>query len=286
MARHADENGCNSYPSVETLVTYTRKSERQVRSDVKELRKLGLIVVSVDQSPAAWIRADRRPTVYHLPMIDPVTGCSTPHVVDDTPPGPRGAVQRNTGCSTASNGVQSTAPEEDINNPRKKESAAGASSSSSTRRDDDDEDARNTKIQKRKQGQRARAKRKITKRTDADDFIADVLCDHLTDNYGAGTIDAYVDGLPDDDLHDRLAEVDWQVQHWREAANELVGKLVDRQPDADHDVLNRIGAAHVCALRHGHPDSAIYDAINAIGPTPDLTVYIDAINTLGDPAET
>lgn len=303
FARHADQDGRRSYPSVETLVRYTRKSERQVRSDIKNLRKRGLLVVSVDQSAAAHIRADRRPTVYELPMHQrrepDDTGCGTPHAVDDTPSDPRGAVQRPTGCSTASNGVQSTAPEEDRTNLLKKESAASASSSSSqTRREDDDEAHAQTKIKERKDRQHRAAVRDMVRRLDTDEecaeaaiaYVRDVVLESTGEVIGA--IDRYVAGIPDDELAEHHQSATWEIRFRREAeqryaeiADGILRQIADRCPDAPEGAMVELRAVYIAALRTGHGNGEVVAALNASHHYPrqgdPIVDYIDAINALG-----
>jgi hypothetical protein len=306
FARHADQDGQRSYPSVETLMRYTRKRERQVRDDIKELRKRGLLIVSVDQSAAAHIRADRRPTVYELPMHqrrDDATGCGTPQVVDNapdaargapdcTPSDSRGAPQRSTGCAPASNGVRHSAPEEDRTNLLRKESAARASSSSSRSRREDDDEARERKIQERKRRERVTARREIMRRRpDVDQETADALLDHLVENYNAGMLDAYIDGLNDSDLADRLDEVAWQVEERREVRENLtrdvVAWAVETHPGIEATVLGRFGLTYKRALRRGHDPGTLADAITEARSKPSqgdlIAAYINAINALGQP---
>lgn len=65
LANHADENGHNAYPSQATLAHYTRKGDRSVRRDLRELETLGLIRRG-DARMVAHLPADRRPDVYDL----------------------------------------------------------------------------------------------------------------------------------------------------------------------------------------------------------------------------
>lgn len=74
----ADENGEGAYPSVPTLADWTGKTDRQVRSDLRALEAAALIRPG-DQSLAAHIRADKRPTVWDLAMPD-TAGSTRPEV--------------------------------------------------------------------------------------------------------------------------------------------------------------------------------------------------------------
>lgn len=137
FARHADQYGRNSYPSIPRLVSYTRKKARQVQKDIALALTLGLIRKPVDQSAAAHIRSDRRPIVYdlgHAPLraheADPQAGLS-PHGVHSTTRRtghpvstgrtPRRVVQDATGCTPGSSGVSHSAPEEDRTNQEDEE---------------------------------------------------------------------------------------------------------------------------------------------------------------------
>jgi hypothetical protein len=313
FARHADQDGQRSYPSVETLMRYTRKRERQVRDDIKELRKRGLLIVSVDQSAAAHIRADRRPTVYELPMHqrrDDATGCSTPQVVDDapdaargapdrTPSDSRGAPQRSTGCDPASNGVRHSAPEEDMNKPRKKESDAGASSSSSRSRQEDDDEARaQTKIKERKDRQHRVAVRDIVRRLDTDSecakatiaYIRDMVLESTGEVIGA--VDRYVKNIPDDELAEHHESATWEIRFRRETerrhaqlADGVLRQIADKYPDAPEGAMVELRAVYIAALRTGHGNGEVVAALNASHHNPQrgdpIIDYIDAINALG-----
>lgn len=65
LAYHADSKGRGSYPSVPRLAAYACKATRQVRRDLRQLEDLKLIREG-DQSKAAHLPADKRPTVYDL----------------------------------------------------------------------------------------------------------------------------------------------------------------------------------------------------------------------------
>jgi hypothetical protein len=76
LAWHADQDGRGAYPGEQTLASYARKTVRQVRRDLRELQRLKLIEEG-NQGMASHLRADRRPTVYDLPIDrTPVTGRS------------------------------------------------------------------------------------------------------------------------------------------------------------------------------------------------------------------
>lgn len=118
LARHADEDGANAYPSQSTLARYTRKTDRQVKKDLALLLDLGLIRKPLDQSAATGLRADRRPTVYDLGCA-PMRAHGGNYTTGRPVPGgtTRRVVQGRTGGTPGSNGVSSSSPEESLNNP-------------------------------------------------------------------------------------------------------------------------------------------------------------------------
>lgn len=65
LANHADRNGRGSYPSQDLIAWYTRKTDRAIRKDLKQLLDAGLIRRG-DQRLVAHIAADERPIVYEL----------------------------------------------------------------------------------------------------------------------------------------------------------------------------------------------------------------------------
>lgn len=65
LAMHADAEGCNAYPSQEKLALFSRKSERQVRTDLAKLEELGLIRRG-DQDRVRYLPLDKRPIVWDL----------------------------------------------------------------------------------------------------------------------------------------------------------------------------------------------------------------------------
>ncbi|MFJ2676349.1 hypothetical protein [Streptomyces sp. NPDC087525] len=73
LAHHADSKGRGSFPSVPRLAAYACKAPRQVRRDLRQLEDLKLIREG-DQSKAAHLPADKRPTVYDLVMERVVPG--------------------------------------------------------------------------------------------------------------------------------------------------------------------------------------------------------------------
>jgi len=67
LANHAGPDGTGAFPSVATLVRYTRLSERTVRTCLDRLEAEGIISPCDPGIVAAWIkRADRRPQGWDL----------------------------------------------------------------------------------------------------------------------------------------------------------------------------------------------------------------------------
>lgn len=67
LANHADKHGRGAYPSQQTLADYARKSIRQVRRDLGDLKEAGLIREG-DARIVAHLPADERPLVWDLAM--------------------------------------------------------------------------------------------------------------------------------------------------------------------------------------------------------------------------
>jgi hypothetical protein len=69
LANHADPDGTGAFPSVDTLVRYTRLSERTIRTALDRLEEAGLIRPCAPEIVAARIRrADRRPQGWDLDL--------------------------------------------------------------------------------------------------------------------------------------------------------------------------------------------------------------------------
>ncbi|MFF1709265.1 hypothetical protein [Streptomyces sp. NPDC058268] len=73
LAYHADGRGRGAFPAVPRLAAYACKAPRQVRRDLRALEELKLIREG-DQSKAAHLPADKRPTVYDLAVERVVPG--------------------------------------------------------------------------------------------------------------------------------------------------------------------------------------------------------------------
>jgi hypothetical protein len=67
LADHVDDNGRNAYPSESTIAKYARKTVRQVRRDLRELERLGLIRRG-NQSTVSRLPPQYRPTVYDIAL--------------------------------------------------------------------------------------------------------------------------------------------------------------------------------------------------------------------------
>lgn len=104
VARYAGADGKGAHPSALTIAGHTRKSESQAKRDLAKLEELKLLKRG-NQRAVAYIRADRRPTVYDLAMPRGST--------HDTPSGSNGvAPMHGRGSTHASNGVAQVLPEE------------------------------------------------------------------------------------------------------------------------------------------------------------------------------
>lgn len=69
LANHANPDGTAAFPSVDTLVRYTRLSERTVRTALDRLEATGVITPCAPEIVAAHIRrADRRPQGWNLEL--------------------------------------------------------------------------------------------------------------------------------------------------------------------------------------------------------------------------
>ena len=67
IARRCDENGRGSYQSVPTIAEKTGKSSDQVRRDIRDLKKLGLLLPG-DDALVNHIDPWKRPQVYDVPL--------------------------------------------------------------------------------------------------------------------------------------------------------------------------------------------------------------------------
>jgi DNA-binding Lrp family transcriptional regulator len=121
LANHADPDGTGAFPSVQTLMRYTRLSERTVRTTLDRLEEAGVIKPCDPALIAARIkRADQRPKGYDLGLAFVRTDLSDAEVqaLSRLFPGLRhrieaakNGVQRlhlvtDTGCNERSDGVQ------------------------------------------------------------------------------------------------------------------------------------------------------------------------------------
>lgn len=132
LANHANHEGRHAFPSVNLLCRYTGLAPRTVKTKLKLLVELKLILKGNQRVAAAIIdRADRRPTVYDLdltkglePALDPIgdeeRGAADAPRDNSPPDDPRGALV----APREPNGVQMTtergatdAPEPSLTNP-------------------------------------------------------------------------------------------------------------------------------------------------------------------------
>lgn len=83
LANHADPDGHNAFPSIDTLRRYTRLSESTVRRCLHRLAELGVIRPADPAIVAAYItRPDRRPNGYDLAMTTPPVDNAVDNRVD------------------------------------------------------------------------------------------------------------------------------------------------------------------------------------------------------------
>lgn len=121
LARHADAGGRGTWLSKHRLGWSARKTDQQVKRDLKQLRELGLIRLG-DQGLVAHLPADKRPTVYDLamerrrpPYEPPPGGLGGTPAHRGASQGPsRGASQGEAGGPTGQNGGPSRAPKEEL----------------------------------------------------------------------------------------------------------------------------------------------------------------------------
>lgn len=122
LARHADADGRGCWLSKHRLGWNARKTEQQVKRDLKQLRDLGLIRLG-DQRLVAHLPADKRPTVYDLavekrrePYAPPTGGLAGTPVHDrGSSQGPsRGALEGQAGGPTRQSGGPWKDPKEDL----------------------------------------------------------------------------------------------------------------------------------------------------------------------------
>ena len=120
VARYADEHGCGAHPSASTVAAIIRKTERNAKKDLAELRRRGLLLAG-DQQLVKDIRPDKRPFVYDLPMPRG-DAHDTPNGVTHTTPrdgcGVSHRVER--GVAQGQNGVSHTTPKEVLKTSRRR----------------------------------------------------------------------------------------------------------------------------------------------------------------------
>lgn len=130
IAMRCDEHGRGSYQSAPTIAEKSGKSEDQVKRDIRELKKLGLLTPG-DPGLVAHIEAWKRPAVYdvalHVKGPKPVkvpknrAGVNSQGGGMDTPPGmdtPGGMDAGGRGCMDATpGGCMDTPQEKTLNNP-------------------------------------------------------------------------------------------------------------------------------------------------------------------------
>jgi hypothetical protein len=108
LADNAAEDGSGAGPSIATMAQRARCSTRTVQRHLRTLEDAGLIA-NGDQQLVAYIRGDKRPTVYDLKMAHKRGDIVTPRSSDGvSPPAPRGDKPGTDGVTTG--GLRTTQP--------------------------------------------------------------------------------------------------------------------------------------------------------------------------------
>jgi hypothetical protein len=179
VARHANNEGCNAYPSVPTIASATRKSERQVKRDLAELRQLGLLLPGDVRIVEKLFPADRRPAIYDLPL-HLRRGDTYDTSRGDMDVTARGDMEGETGCHTGSDGVSPTTPkEEDLKKKTQKDSSSGRTATLDY----------------------------VCKRLDLDEDDASLLIQEIKDRHHPDSIGAYLRKMADAELCEVLADL-------------------------------------------------------------------------------
>lgn len=148
LARHADADGRGCWLSKHRLGWNARKTEQQIKRDLKQLRDLGLVRLG-DQGLVAHLPADKRPTVYDLaverkrePYAPPTGGLAgTPAHDRGSSQGPsRGASEGKAGGPTGPSGGPWKDPKEDPEDDLKKRSLRAAAEQTIRKHTDATED--------------------------------------------------------------------------------------------------------------------------------------------------
>lgn len=120
IASHADREGRNAWPTLETLATYASSSVRTVQRLLPKLAKEGHLVIRKNRGGGMEHRVDRRPNLYEIVMHE-VTASVTPDPTDGVTSSrhPVDASEVTTGVtSKPSHGVTKEPPRGDKNAPR------------------------------------------------------------------------------------------------------------------------------------------------------------------------
>lgn len=83
IADHADPEGRNAWPTLDTLAVYASVSVRSVQRIVRRLSDAGLVIVERNAGGTIVARGDRRPNLYEIDLaaLDGVTPAVTPYGV-------------------------------------------------------------------------------------------------------------------------------------------------------------------------------------------------------------
>ncbi|BBG29992.1 pyocin large subunit [Zymobacter palmae] len=108
LANHAREDGTAAFPSIATLMEYTKLSDRTIQQKLKKLLEMGIIKLGNQKvAQALGFRADRCPTVYDL-CLELGFGDIKPRGEKSSGRRSRGEIHDTTGRNLQQNGVKST----------------------------------------------------------------------------------------------------------------------------------------------------------------------------------
>lgn len=122
IANHADTQGRNAWPSVDTLSRYASVTRRSVQRSISNLTERGLLLVYPNEGGTRRTAADKRPNLYEL--IGMQTGATS------ASPGstPRGDADVRAGRRARPSGVTCTSPEPSITNSEQSSNEGDAAS--------------------------------------------------------------------------------------------------------------------------------------------------------------
>jgi DNA-binding transcriptional ArsR family regulator len=111
IADHANANGTNSWPGVETIARKSSMTPRSVQRHIRNLEERGLIVTKRQQGGNENTRSDRRPNRYDI-ILTALNGVTIVRSEQDgvTNETERGDIQDSTGRQMEQNGVTPVSP--------------------------------------------------------------------------------------------------------------------------------------------------------------------------------